>query len=245
MYSVRNIFAAIAFYLYVSINFTFSQDTNLNLLKEFAKKDIAWAQYELSNLYYQGSTVTKSKDLAFQYMLASAKQGYNKAAYGLGVYYNLGVGCTPNKIQSLAWMQKSLDSGYLRAQSYINQLSQSLELESIEEANQLLKRTLTVTVHPKWVYINSTDNKIKTNSQGSDQVFLESYLYSKKSITFSKSGYNSQVINVEFGKNLDLTINLLSNSVDLSKSSSSNGTTSSSKTITSTKTSDSTDWIYY
>ena len=97
-------------------------------------------------------------------------------------------------------MIKSYDSGYRRAKDYIDQLQLELSPEDIASAQGILKRTIRIDISPKWVYIKSKDNKIKTNSKGQNIVNLESFLYSKKSLSFSKTGYQTQDINVEFGK---------------------------------------------
>ncbi|MCO4782761.1 MAG: sel1 repeat family protein [Candidatus Cloacimonetes bacterium] len=227
--------------LFICNTIIFSQNSKIDLIKKFADKKIAWAQYELSNLYYEGKTIEKSETLSFKYMLESAKQGYNKASYGLGVYLNTGIGCETNKIKALAWMIKSYDSGYLRAKDYIDRLQQELSPEDMELAQNILKRTLSVNISPKWVYIKSKDNKIKTNSKGESSITLEAFLYSKKQLSFSKSGYISQNIEVEFGKDDNLNINLTK--VDASSEMQSQSIESSISVTNNNSTS--TNWIYY
>ncbi|MCJ8346457.1 sel1 repeat family protein [bacterium] len=195
--------------LFLFILLTFSAQANshrLELIKKLALKNVDWAQYELSNLYYEGELLKKNERKAFRLMLKSAQQGYDRASYALGVYYKLGIGCPISKIKAYAWMKKSYDFGYARAQQYLLDLEKDLDQESILIGQKLLKRQLRVNITPNWVYIKSHDQKIRSNSKGSSFLILESYLYSKKALHFSKVGYQDQSQVVEFGYDQQITI---------------------------------------
>ncbi|PCJ17461.1 MAG: hypothetical protein COB02_13645 [Candidatus Cloacimonadota bacterium] len=194
---------AIVFFLFI-ISSIYSQQNKIDLLIKLSKKQVAWAQYELSNAYYEGKKIKKNERKAYRLMQKAAKQNYPKSSYALGVYHNLGIGCPISKIKAYAWINKSLDSGYKRAQNYLDKIELDEESKSI--AKSILKRNITIYLHPKWVYLKSKDQKIKTNSKENNFLVINDYIYSKKSLTFSKKDYLNQSHAIEFGKTNQISI---------------------------------------
>ncbi|ORX61186.1 hypothetical protein BCR36DRAFT_408157 [Piromyces finnis] len=80
------------------------------------------AQFALAGWFLTGAQgiMDANDQEAYRLSVLSAKQGYPKAEYALGYFFEMGVGVQANKTESHKWYKKAADHGDKRAQDKIN-----------------------------------------------------------------------------------------------------------------------------
>ncbi|MBL0942183.1 MAG: sel1 repeat family protein [Alphaproteobacteria bacterium] len=73
------------------------------------------AQYNLAVLYYFGNGIAQNDKKCKQLLKSSAKKGYNRAQYGLGLYFEN----VHNWAKALEWMKKAAENGSSEAREWM------------------------------------------------------------------------------------------------------------------------------
>lgn len=79
---------------------------------------IAEAEYQTGLAYIEGAVVEKNDNIAFSWILKSAKQGYAPAENRVGRFYLNGWGTIKDNSLARSWFEKSAENGY--GMGYVN-----------------------------------------------------------------------------------------------------------------------------
>lgn len=88
----------------------------LNLLRPFAERGEADAQFSLGSMYYEGHGVRKDYVEAVRWFRKAAEQGDADAQFNLGVAYNEAEGVLMNHAEAAQWYHKAAEQGHTEAQ---------------------------------------------------------------------------------------------------------------------------------
>lgn len=70
------------------------------------------SQYQMGNLYLQGTGVKKDLNMAFSWYEKASKQEHSQSQHNLGLFYMQGEIVERNKEKALHWFKKAAENGY-------------------------------------------------------------------------------------------------------------------------------------
>jgi TPR repeat protein len=114
--------------------------TALQLLRPFAARGNAIAQYSLGVMYSDGQGVPQNYTEGLKWLLLSAKQGYAFAQTRLGEKYALGQGVQQNNVTALMWFNLAVGQGADYAAGHRNLVVEKMTSAQIAEAQELARR---------------------------------------------------------------------------------------------------------
>lgn len=88
----------------------------------------AVAQVEMGDRYSLGRGVPKDYAMAFRYYKLAAEQGDRYGSFHMGLNYELGRGVTANRTEAIAWYKKSIATGFLIPEKYLEALQSGASL---------------------------------------------------------------------------------------------------------------------
>jgi TPR repeat protein len=77
------------------------------------------AQWNLSNMYYQGDGVSKDNEKAFYWTLKAATQCHTSSQYNLGYLYWSGKGTAVDYESAFYWFSLAAEKGHAASQNYL------------------------------------------------------------------------------------------------------------------------------
>lgn len=90
------------------------------ILKPFAERGNAYAQYGLATIYRVGTDeMPKNEKKTVEWMLKASEQGHAGAQFGLALSYVLGKGVPKNQKQYVHYVEKAAHSGHTEAQYFL------------------------------------------------------------------------------------------------------------------------------
>jgi len=108
-------------------------------LKASAEKGVAWAQFTLGLMYFNGEGVTRDYKEALKWFRKAAEQGNALAQFALGEMYYSGDGSAKNYVLGYKWLNLAASSGDDSARSMLDELEKKMTPEQIAEAQKLSK----------------------------------------------------------------------------------------------------------
>lgn len=97
----------------------YREGMTLDQLTPCAEQGDVAAQRDLGTMYFQGQTVTKDYNKAFQWYSKAAEQGDANAQNALGLMYKEASGVTIDDDQAFVWFLKAAEQGYAIAQNNV------------------------------------------------------------------------------------------------------------------------------
>jgi len=90
--------------------------TALREWRPLAEQGVAYAQFNLGLMYYNGQGVPQDYAQALQWYRKAAEQGYAKAQHNLGFMYYNGEGVPQDDAEVVEWWRKAAEQGYAEAE---------------------------------------------------------------------------------------------------------------------------------
>src|SRR5438046_43096 len=87
--------------------------------RKAAEQNLAQAQFNLGDCYYNGKGVAKDFVAAVLWLGKAAEQGYGMAQVNLGTCYGLGNGVSKDQVEAGKWYRKAAEQGLAMAQTAI------------------------------------------------------------------------------------------------------------------------------
>lgn len=106
----------VLFMLFMSVNFAFAENADIEQLTERANNGDTQAQFELGESYYSKG-VKEDYELSAYWYQKAAEQGLDLAQYKLGLCYYLGEGVAQDYNLAVSWWQKAAEQGHAQAKS--------------------------------------------------------------------------------------------------------------------------------
>jgi len=87
-----------------------------------AEKGLAYSQYVLGGIYYNGEGVPQDYAEAVKWFRKDAKQGEVYAQYNLGWMYGTGTGVPQDDDEAVKWFRKAAEQGHAEAQLRLDKI---------------------------------------------------------------------------------------------------------------------------
>ena len=87
-----------------------------------AEKGLAYSQYVLGGIYYNGEGVPQDYAEAVKWFRTAAEQGEVYAQYNLGWMYGTGTGVPQDDDEAVKWYRMAAEQGAAKAQSRLDEM---------------------------------------------------------------------------------------------------------------------------
>lgn len=147
--------------------------------REAAKLGHAEAQYNLGIAHIEGIGTEYNPQLAAAYFERAANNGIMEAAYNLGLIYDNGLMGQSKPDEALLWYKIAADQGSKEAQSAMEQLAKTLQID-MNDINNLVDRMQLINesvkgrrAGPSQEQTNTTNNKSVTNLNSDNELVMQ------------------------------------------------------------------------
>tara|TARA_B100000497_G_C7405366_1_gene256302 strand:+ start:130 stop:573 length:444 start_codon:yes stop_codon:yes gene_type:complete len=101
-------------------------------ISQLATRGHPKAMYEFGTMYMkEGMWVVQSEESAFKWWLKSANLGYAPAQFSIGASYIGGIGVNQDMQEAKKWLEKAMDSTYVKYSKVAKELYTLNELDKI------------------------------------------------------------------------------------------------------------------
>ena len=101
-------------------------------ISQLATRGHPKAMYEFGTMYMkEGMWVVQSEESAFEWWLKSANLGYAPAQFSIGASYIGGIGVNQDMQEAKKWLEKAMDSTYVKYSKVAKELYTLNELDKI------------------------------------------------------------------------------------------------------------------
>ncbi|PVU95067.1 hypothetical protein BB560_005890 [Smittium megazygosporum] len=130
--------------------------TSIAYYNTSANQGFALSQMALSGWYLSGAKgiLEQSDTLAYDWCLRAANQGLPRAQFGMGYYYDIGIGVERDLQKAIEWYEKAAASGSAEAKERLQKVRNQLAAEDTAESKKSLRRNVTVSRNKKKQSIN-------------------------------------------------------------------------------------------
>lgn len=106
----------------------------------YAEERSCITQFELGQMFRKSEDSTQNAQQAAEWFKRSAKNGYQRAQYTIGLMYARGMGVRRDRVRAYAWLKLAASQGSKKALRSLSRVTSKMDMVQLQRAHQLTRR---------------------------------------------------------------------------------------------------------